>query len=87
MWLRLFAGDRVIFEVAEMSSHQRIIITVRADIERIKITEIHKFLDCSLKGLGWVTVVESILVLSFVERVSFHFAPVRTVKITEKDIE
>ena len=42
--------DRVVFEVAEMSGHQRIFISVGTDIERIEITEVHEFFDGSFKG-------------------------------------
>ena len=41
--LRKFAGDRVILKVAEMRSHQRVVIAVGADVERVEVTEIHKF--------------------------------------------
>ena len=43
-------GDRIILKVAEMSNHQRIVITVGTDIERIEITEVHKLLDRSFKS-------------------------------------
>ena len=35
--LRKFAGDRVILKVAEMRSHQRVVIAVGADVERVDI--------------------------------------------------
>ena len=48
--LRKFAGDRVILKVAEMRSHQRVVIAVGADVERVEVTEIHKFFNRSLEG-------------------------------------
>lgn len=49
-----------------MSNHQRIIITVRTDIERIEITEVHEFLIALLKAPGRVDASESASILSFI---------------------
>ena len=51
--MRLRAGDGIIFEIAEMSDHECVIVTIRTNIGCIKITEIQELLDCSFKSTGF----------------------------------
>ena len=44
------AGNGIIFKVAEMGSHQCVIIPVGTDVKGVEVTEIHKFFNRSLEG-------------------------------------
>ena len=44
------AGNGIIFKVAEMGSHQCVIIPVGTDVKGVEVSEIHELPDRSLKS-------------------------------------